>query len=199
MALIDLRNALMTGKRLQYDAEVEYLESTGTQYINSGLTISDTLQVVGRFKTEDICWLFGGRSGGNNKQFSVYQQASSNMRFGYNNTSADKTISLGEHEIDFDQNVAKADGNTLHTFTAATFSSPSPLYIGTLSVNEQGNPSTQCLKGRIYYCKIYVAGVLVRDYIPVRKGTVGYLYDRVSGALFGNAGTGDFVLGPDKN
>jgi hypothetical protein len=31
----------------------------------------------------------------------------------------------------------------------------------------------------------------------VRKGTVGYLYDRVSGKLFGNAGTGDFVLGPD--
>ena len=35
--------------------------------------------------------------------------------------------------------------------------------------------------------------------IPVRKGTVGYLYDRVSGKLFYNAGTGDFVLGPDKN
>ena len=38
---------------------------------------------------------------------------------------------------------------------------------------------------------------LVRDYIPVRKGTVGYLYDRVTRKLFGNAGTGDFVLGPD--
>ena len=42
-------------------------------------------------------------------------------------------------------------------------------------------------------------GTVIADYIPVRKGTVGYLYDRVSGKLFGNAGTGDFVLGPDKN
>jgi hypothetical protein len=34
--------------------------------------------------------------------------------------------------------------------------------------------------------------------IPVRCGTTGYLYDRVSGELFRNVGTGDFVLGPDK-
>lgn len=27
---------------------------------------------------------------------------------------------------------------------------------------------------------------------------VGYMYDRVSGELFGNAGTGAFVIGPDK-
>ena len=53
--------------------------------------------------------------------------------------------------------------------------------------------------GRLMFCKIYQNNVLVRDYIPVRKGMVGYLYDRVSGKLFGNAGTGDFVLGPDKN
>ena len=41
------------------------------------------------------------------------------------------------------------------------------------------------------------SGGLLLDFIPVRVGTVGYLYDRVSGKLFGNAGTGDFVLGPD--
>jgi hypothetical protein len=40
-------------------------------------------------------------------------------------------------------------------------------------------------------------GTIVRDFIPVRKGDVGYMYDRVSGQLFGNAGTGAFVLGSD--
>jgi hypothetical protein len=34
--------------------------------------------------------------------------------------------------------------------------------------------------------------------IPVRIGTTGYMYDRVSGQLFGNAGTDDFILGNDK-
>ena len=36
------------------------------------------------------------------------------------------------------------------------------------------------------------------DIIPVRVGDVGYLYDRVSGQLFGNSGTGEFIVGPDK-
>ena len=36
------------------------------------------------------------------------------------------------------------------------------------------------------------------DIIPVRVGDVGYLYDRVSGQLFGNSGTGAFIVGPDK-
>lgn len=40
-------------------------------------------------------------------------------------------------------------------------------------------------------------GVVITDYVPVRVGQVGYLFDRVSGTLLGNAGTGDFVLGHD--
>ena len=40
--LINLRNALMAGKRLPYDAELEYLESTGTQYIDTGVVPTNT-------------------------------------------------------------------------------------------------------------------------------------------------------------
>ena len=39
---------------------------------------------------------------------------------------------------------------------------------------------------------------LVADFIPIRKGNIGYMYDRVSRQLLGNQGTGDFVIGPDK-
>lgn len=48
--------------------------------------------------------------------------------------------------------------------------------------------------------KIFVDGVLVRDFIPVRKNGVGYYYDKISGALFGKAsGSADIGLGPDKS
>ena len=52
---------------------------------------------------------------------------------------------------------------------------------------------------RIFSCQIIdtQTGKLRLDMIPVRVGSVGYMYDKVSGRLFGNAGTGDFVLGPD--
>ena len=46
-------------------------------------------------------------------------------------------------------------------------------------------------------CKVYVNDIQVCDLIPVRKGTTGYMYDKVSGTLYGNDGTGDFVLGND--
>ena len=36
------------------------------------------------------------------------------------------------------------------------------------------------------------------DLIPVRVGQVGYMYDKVSRQLFGNSGTGNFILGNDK-
>ena len=42
-------------------------------------------------------------------------------------------------------------------------------------------------------------GDLLFDLIPVRKNGVGYLYDKVSGELFGNAaGSGSFSYGDDK-
>ena len=41
-------------------------------------------------------------------------------------------------------------------------------------------------------------GVSIFDFIPVRVGSIGYMYDRVSGQLFGNSGTGAFIIGPDK-
>ena len=55
-----------------------------------------------------------------------------------------------------------------------------------------GQPS-QLSQIRIYHAKFGN----VRDFIPVRVGQTGYLYDRVSGQLFGNLGSGDFILGPD--
>ena len=50
---------------------------------------------------------------------------------------------------------------------------------------------------RIYPVEITSDSVLVRKVIPVRVGNVGYMYDRVTRKLFGNAGTGNFTLGPD--
>ena len=60
-----------------------------------------------------------------------------------------------------------------------------------------GTTATSFVKCQCKYCIVKKNNVIVRYFIPVRVGTVGYMYDRVSGQLFGNQGTGDFVLGPD--
>lgn len=51
---------------------------------------------------------------------------------------------------------------------------------------------------KISWCNLYDGEKLVRECIPVRKDDIGYMYDRVSKQLFGNAGTGAFILGSDK-
>ena len=50
---------------------------------------------------------------------------------------------------------------------------------------------------KMYMSSIVLNDVCVRNFIPVRVGNVGYMYDKVSGQLFGNSGTGNFILGPD--
>ena len=52
-------------------------------------------------------------------------------------------------------------------------------------------------KGRFYMFYMSDGDNVLLDLIPVRKGTIGYMYDKVSGQLFGNAGTGSFILGND--
>ena len=51
---------------------------------------------------------------------------------------------------------------------------------------------------RIYSFKIYDNGTLIRDMIPVKDlSGVACMYDKVSGQFFYNAGTGNFIAGPD--
>lgn len=51
---------------------------------------------------------------------------------------------------------------------------------------------------RLWSCKIYEGNTLTMDLVPCRdSNNVGYLYDTVGNQLYGNAGTGSFVVGPD--
>lgn len=60
------------------------------------------------------------------------------------------------------------------------------------------NPNTSRNIGlKIYSFKISKNGEMLRDFVPVRVGNIGYMYDKVSKQLFGNIGSGQFILGQD--
>ncbi len=63
-----------------------------------------------------------------------------------------------------------------------------------------GKTSSFARNTQIYGIQIYDSLGVEALYClqPVRIGDIGYLYDEVSGELFGNMGTGDFIIGPDK-
>lgn len=200
--LINLRNALMAGKRLPYDAEVEYLQSSGTQYIDTGFIPSSNTSVEIGYKTADAqlnTVLFGCRVTYSDRSFCVWANANGKIRFDYSANSMDNKDGPNPIVGSWVQIAKRKERNfvngTEYTANATnTFACNGNAYL--FAMNDNGT-ANWLISAQISYCKIWDNNVLVRDYIPVRKGTVGYLYDRVSGKLFGNAGTGDFVLGPD--
>lgn len=54
-----------------------------------------------------------------------------------------------------------------------------------------------CSSCRIGGWTAYESGTKVMDLISVRDNGVGYMYDKVSGTFYGNAGTGSFTYGND--
>jgi hypothetical protein len=122
----------------------------------------------------------------------IRNQATNNSILLYNNTMAggggtQVSISLNT-KYDF---VLNDNGYTLNGVQYARISSQGAVNTDSLKVFFGGHI-------RLYSFYIKKDGALVHDFIPVRVGNVGYMYDKVSGQLFGNSGTGSFVLGPDK-
>lgn len=175
------------GAPLPFDAEVEYIESTGTQYVDIGADTPTSGSI-------SISYEISGYSA-NAAMFG--QQTSSTPRVLVWITSASGGfIDAGSTRI----NYSNATVNLAKTAYTAV-STPIPRYIFT-SATTNGDPRSPMAQARLKKLQIWDANdVLVRDFQPVRVGSgagaVGYLYDRVSGTLLGNAGTGNFPIGPD--
>lgn len=193
---------------LPYDAEVEYIELTNVQYIDTGVTISD--------KTEFEFWFSAfGYSGsyfplfgvyGNESGSSLGVQRNSGGELGYRITvwrGSNSKQDIGSLDSDAYEGVVSLHSGTFSfrgqtlTISSGTFQSSETAWYGRINgvANYFGSDK------KLGFLKIWEDGVLVRDFIPVRVGSgssaVGCMYDRVSRKLFRNAGTGSFTIGPD--
>lgn len=59
------------------------------------------------------------------------------------------------------------------------------------------NVNSRYTYGRLYRFKWVKGDKILIDLVPVRKGNIGYMYDRVSGKLYGGRVTQQFIVGPD--
>lgn len=186
---------------LPYDAQVEYLESSGTQYIDTGIYIQcNTVELNMRysgFANKYFCC--GCRKTYRNSAF-VFSNGGTSLKdysryFINYGTTYQTPICQNDssiHTVVFN-NICKVDGNTIATFTAVNQTASTTFWL--FGTNNQDGVKYGSM--RIYECKLYNNNTLSVDLIPVRVGQVGYMYDKVSGKLFGNAGTGDFIVGSD--
>ena len=192
---------------LPYNAEVEFLESTGTQYIDTGIAM-DYAHVTfgGTFSTSSAGT--GGFAIGFSlkaiasytRSFEIEQNANARAMFKivggttiYGNMQSG--LSTSPCSVDFSQSphTVTIDGVD-STFTSTDWDAGNIFAFGTGSVFGSV---------RIHSIWIRQDGELVCDMIPVtisnEQGDLeGVMYDRVTGAFFHNQGEGQFVIGPDK-
>lgn len=175
---------------------LEYIQSSGTQYVNSNFKANQDTRVVIDFEYISGDVVFGaydaagangfGLQAASNKWYTYYGKSSA-----YSSTAVVANIRL---VADVNKNVSTLNGAALRTATANTFSGANPLIISGL-YNASAPGFLTALK--IYSCQIYDNGTLVRDFIPCQTtdGTIG-LWDDVNRVFYGNAGTGTFTAGP---
>lgn len=203
-------NPFGVGRRMEEIRRVEYLESTGTQYIDTGLNADSGLGC-------DMSMAFPDASMNGNYTFGVLKRTG-NTYVRYHASfltsgSPNLNLFLGGGTVIVAGVAASPGTGDWHRFTydpqaqtaSVDNSSGSTSGLGawdagmdvTLFGRQDSNGTLGLSRIRVRYAKFYRSGSLVQDFVPVAIGSVGYLLDRVSGRLFGNQGTGDFVVGPD--
>ena len=179
--------------------ELEYIQSTGTQYINTGVQPNQNTRVTATaYLTPSNVgtWLFGTRNANSDSTFGFLSYKNA-YRSDYNTdqkTTIPATYS-DPFEIDKNKNQTQINGETEATSSVGTFQCNYPLI---LFANNSGGNISGFGSGKIYQLSVYDNGILVRNFIPCQNpsGEIG-LYDTENSQFYGNAGTGVFIAGPE--
>ena len=191
-----------------YDAEIEYLQGSETQWIDLGI-IPDTNTKV-QFKFKNLVATGGSILGYNNNTdtkdwrfFNYSQRAYFDVPGGSGNGNRINGGTININTI-YELEIGNFYVKNLETNTILCSATAISSYTGndTIKLNKKSSSLsvTNDISSNVwYYIKIYSNNDLIMDLIPVRKKQIGYLYDKISEQLFENLGTGEFILGPDKN
>ncbi len=165
---------------------LEYIQSTGTQYIDSGVKALKGYTSTIRFQATSMPTSGAYKEGW---VMSVYASTSSMWRCGIN---GDILFTNGGFAYSQSSPLAEIVG---------TGTSPSDFTYSLIIFGQNENGSIQHVansKYKLWYLKISDAnGKPVRDYVPARRiadSAIG-LYDRVEKKFYENAGTGAFAAG----
>lgn len=180
--------------------ELEYIQSSGTQYIDTGFKPNQDTRVVTKFDMlqTDTAWrkLWGSASGSYDLDFALCNFGTTKLQ-SYYGTKTNNSVPITGMSLDVDanKNIWKYSGETI-TFDKNNFTCAYSMYI--FDVNKDNDPNYLPGMMKLYLFKIYDNDVLVRDFIPCKNssGTIG-LYDSVNNQFYQNAGTGTFIAGPE--
>lgn len=182
---------------------IEYIQSSGTQYIETGFAPNQNTRVVCRFEilTASSTWrgVFGARDSGYSACFAIFASPDETFQTNTGTGSSSYVFGanvpvVGHHLVDVNKNVTTIDGVS-YTHTPVVFQNTGTT-IQLCAVNEAGSSSFHC-DMKLYSFQLYDNGTLIRNFLPCvdTDGNVG-LWDDVNSVFCGNAGSGVFTAGP---
>lgn len=180
---------------------LEYIQSSGTQYIDTGYKADQNRRVV--MDVQPLvqiknAWLFEGRNTSTQARSGIFFYYSSTKLWTSDWPSDRQNFSeIAETDrllIDANKTICTVNGYSL-THTEKTFQSD---YTLTLLACNTGGTISGYANAKLYSCQIYDNGTLIRDFIPCQTaaGEIG-LWDNVNSVFYGNSGTGSFIAGPE--
>lgn len=191
-------NIIYSASRLPAEfQEVEYLESSGTQYIDSGLlSTNDDYEFSATIEHNSIVdskIMFGATNGFNVSVQNNFYRATGKVitNITPNTTSFDKIVLKSlttTNTIELEINGVKQTGS---------YSSWIYNYILAIFGGGESNRVSSLSNIKLKEHSIKINNVLVRNFIPCYRkvDNVAGLYDLVNGVFYTNAGTGDFIVG----
>lgn len=171
---------------------LSYIETTGTQYIDTGFIPNQDSRIICEFMYTGGSGVYGARFTVAQRNFSM-RVISGKWQIGYGDGVETGTIASDKnwHCADQNKNSLYIDGKLAATRDYVEFTAPHPIAIGAIKAG-----SVYYGEGRYRNFKIYDDDILAHDFLPCQNpdGDIG-MYDIVNNVFLSNAGEGDFLHG----
>lgn len=175
--------------------EVEYIQSSGTQYIDTGYYVNSgdnyAFEMIATFPSSN-----NGYMGANG-----YMQLLINNQYsiGYGSTGVLGTKDIVNIKYVDDVETLTVNGSVIASKSWSGVYSSANVKIGIFQLGNANNvwwTNNNPLSGYLYSYKLYKNNILVRNFVPcINPSNVVGLFDLVSGTFYDNAGTGTFIAG----
>ena len=168
---------------------LEYIESTGTQYIATGL--NSTTRYDHEITFSDYTYAVKAGILGSSNYYYSYTGYNNTLRWCMSDRCYDTPGSLtSKRTVKLGYNYLTVDGSSVSE-KPDTNGTPSD----TIHTLFKGY---NCASVKIYSYRASLDGQLLRDFVPCKRNSDGELgmYDLVNNAFYANAGSGEFIAGP---
>lgn len=194
-------------KALPYDAEVEWIGVRQNAWVvldngfvpnDNNVTIDADITFVGYPTSSNWAIWFVARSSSTDGSYRMIRSSTANLIiFNYNTSDTDSSTFTFSPSVNMRYNIhmeygkAIVNGNRYNISTNTVSQNTDSFIVG-------DNAPTRGTNLNVHSFVVRHNDIVVIDAIPVRKGQVGYLYDRVTKRLFGTAGENPLIVGQDK-